>query len=455
MTDDLDRAIHTLMSDMRELSPEAPPFPGTHRIQTERPPRARVPGWGIAVAAAFLVIMIVGLPLLIAGGGETPASSPDSTSVATTTAPVSTTTQLLVPSDAARSVQLRSTTIYVEDGHIDLLFPDAGTRGLGWILHRQVDSGDWDGVAWLVSSPLGSERTAQWYAIDEPPAIEDLGVTGDGPDTVVLPPELPLGRYRICDTAGWIPCAEFDLETRVPVVGNAQTTIQYPADGMVVIDPQITISGTVPVGATLSVGGSAVTSTAGGGTDSAGSPLAYFEASVTLEPGDNVIEVVVTDEEVSTTTLHVRYLPDATEQFAFLKRISTTDIDVDFAEWLTGEEANEAARLDGAISPGEEVPNDFYIRNTDRDLRTLSLAPDVSVVLVTAATGPVSQVPLGLEDWVSLFKADGTPWDPEVESVPVFPPPHFDFFGASSVYGPYWLTIHDGIVVQIRQQYIP
>jgi len=39
-------------------------------------------------------------------------------------------------------------------------------------------------------------------------------------------------------------------------------------------------------------------------------------------------------------------------------------VDVDYLEMLTGEEAKAAAVEDGAISPGEDLPNDYYIRNS-------------------------------------------------------------------------------------------
>jgi hypothetical protein len=38
-------------------------------------------------------------------------------------------------------------------------------------------------------------------------------------------------------------------------------------------------------------------------------------------------------------------------------------IKVDYLEMLTGEEAKAAAVEDGAISPGEDLPNDYYVRN--------------------------------------------------------------------------------------------
>lgn len=42
---------------------------------------------------------------------------------------------------------------------------------------------------------------------------------------------------------------------------------------------------------------------------------------------------------------------------------SYRSIKVDYLEMLTGEEARAAAVEDGAISPGEDLPNDYYVRN--------------------------------------------------------------------------------------------
>jgi hypothetical protein len=39
------------------------------------------------------------------------------------------------------------------------------------------------------------------------------------------------------------------------------------------------------------------------------------------------------------------------------------NIKVDFLDMLTGEEAKAAAIEDGVISPGEDLPSDYYIRN--------------------------------------------------------------------------------------------
>ena len=103
---------------------------------------------------------------------------------------------------------------------------------------------------------------------------------------------------------------------------------------------------------------------------------------------------------------------------------------VDLAEFLTGEEAQEAAE-----DRGDEVTNDYYIVNDERRLRSVPVSDDVIVLYVPrGAAGP---------DLV-----DGT-WDAFVEAV--------SDDGESDIDGdaPWWITIEAGGIVQIEQQYLP
>jgi hypothetical protein len=109
----------------------------------------------------------------------------------------------------------------------------------------------------------------------------------------------------------------------------------------------------------------------------------------------------------------------------------------DLAEFLTGEEANEAAVEDGVISEGETVPNDYYIRNRNPMLRTLSLALDVSITVVNWENCCES-IPGELEPFVQAFSAKD--------------PPLGIYRGT---YSPYWLTVQGGRIVAIEEQYLP
>lgn len=54
------------------------------------------------------------------------------------------------------------------------------------------------------------------------------------------------------------------------------------------------------------------------------------------------------------------------------------------AEFLTGEEARAAVIEDGELTPGEELPNDFYLRDLDPTTVELPVASSVKVERVDA-----------------------------------------------------------------------
>jgi hypothetical protein len=134
---------------------------------------------------------------------------------------------------------------------------------------------------------------------------------------------------------------------------------------------------------------------------------------------------------------------NAVEQFGFIRDVDTRanppTLVFDQAEWLTGEAAQQAARADGAITDGEPVPNDYYMRNTTRDERVLKIAPDAEV---TATRCPVCRdgQPGNLQDFLDSFRRGGS----RTYSEP--------YRGSASQY---WLTIENGRVTGIDEQYRP
>lgn len=181
----------------------------------------------------------------------------------------------------------------------------------------------------------------------------------------------------------------------------------------------------------------------------------YFTVRAVLAPGWNTVTVTVTSNGArSSATFEARYEPEADVEFGFLEEVSDSEVVVDYAQWLTGEEAALAAYEDGWIDSVEEgVPNDYYIRNVNPRLRTHPLAEDVAVWLMTSVEGPVGAVEVSLDEWLALFD-DGVPWGEDHE-YPSFGPPHHGYLGAASIYAPYWLVLLDGEVIAIEQQYIP
>jgi hypothetical protein len=114
-------------------------------------------------------------------------------------------------------------------------------------------------------------------------------------------------------------------------------------------------------------------------------------------------------------------------------------LEFDEAEWLSGEAAQEAAEADGAIEPGQPVPNDYYARNHDKSTRTLEIAPEATVTAERCQLCRSGR-PGNLEDFLAAFSStDERTYDD-------------DYRGAASQY---WLTIEDDRVLAIDEQYRP
>ena len=131
--------------------------------------------------------------------------------------------------------------------------------------------------------------------------------------------------------------------------------------------------------------------------------------------------------------------------FGFIPRVDpeARTISFDRAEWLTGTEAQRAAEAAGAVETGESVPNDFFIRNPDKRVVVLRVAPRA----VVSAAEPVSALarsrcghstrcgetfPITVDEFFAAWSGDG--------------------LGAD---GKYWVAIRDGVVVAIDEQYTP
>ncbi len=127
---------------------------------------------------------------------------------------------------------------------------------------------------------------------------------------------------------------------------------------------------------------------------------------------------------------------DVRQHCAFVEAARTANgrlvLDLDYVLFLTGPEAEDAAEADGAEPP----PNDFYIVNDSTRLRTSPVSPDAPLtVVLDAAAGQVPEGrPMAQGDWAAALRG-----------------PHGDAYRST----PYWVTIIDGTITEIRQQYVP
>jgi hypothetical protein len=127
-------------------------------------------------------------------------------------------------------------------------------------------------------------------------------------------------------------------------------------------------------------------------------------------------------------------LPDG-RHFGHLAAVGATQqpprLVIDIARWFTDQAAIDAAIEDG-VTPWE---NGYYIRNEDPRWRIVEVDPAATVSLVVYPYGDIQDPrTVGLARFAELFEANE----------------HAAFRGF-----PYWITVRDGTVTAIEQQFIP
>jgi len=129
--------------------------------------------------------------------------------------------------------------------------------------------------------------------------------------------------------------------------------------------------------------------------------------------------------------------PSPAEHFGYIRRVSTAGpvatLAFDEAQFLTGDAARKAAEEDGADAPG-----DSYIRNRDKTTQTLRIANDAKI---TAKRCPLCRH--GRNGELDPFLASF------MKGRQTFADPY------RGKYSLYWLTIRDGEVAAIDEQYVP
>lgn len=136
----------------------------------------------------------------------------------------------------------------------------------------------------------------------------------------------------------------------------------------------------------------------------------------------------------------------AGEQFGFVTKADAAKRTITFdpAEWLDGEEGRLAAVEDGAIGPDEALSNDYYIRNPGARTRELELVPSATVHAAVPVTGLAVRRPTAC--------TDNSPCTSYSVSLPAF----FASFKEQRSGGlRFWLTIRNGEVVRLDEQYVP
>jgi hypothetical protein len=129
--------------------------------------------------------------------------------------------------------------------------------------------------------------------------------------------------------------------------------------------------------------------------------------------------------------------PGETVLFGYLKSLtkkgSSYELRFDPALFLSGETANVAAAEDGAVEPGEPVPNDYYVVDEGHRLLTYRVPADAKLTVV--ALGP-KNIPATIEALAKMVAGEqAAPWMP--------------------ISSGFWLRARIDTVLSLDQQYRP
>jgi hypothetical protein len=137
-------------------------------------------------------------------------------------------------------------------------------------------------------------------------------------------------------------------------------------------------------------------------------------------------------------------LPDNAErQIGYVKKVYAKSgkyyLDIDYVQWLSSDEAEQAMREDGECSKTGEcvVLNDYYIRNANPLIRTFEIAPDAAITMQTydmEATGQIQGQEITIGQFSQIFN---TNLKPNLKNVP------------------YIIEIENKLITKINEQYIP
>jgi hypothetical protein len=180
----------------------------------------------------------------------------------------------------------------------------------------------------------------------------------------------------------------------------------------------------------LSVSGVVVLLLAGcgdGDADPAATPVST--PAPTASPGPSATGSAPPSDATTAPDEEAAVIEDGTHP-AFVTEVDVAarTVTIDVVQFLTGQEAADAAEEDGEESP---PPNDYYIRNTSSRLRTLPVSDDATITVNTLSAAETGSSTEDLD--VDLDKLSS-----------------YDLEGAL-----FWVTAADEEVTGLAQQYLP
>jgi hypothetical protein len=185
-------------------------------------------------------------------------------------------------------------------------------------------------------------------------------------------------------------------------------------------------------------------------TTSTGVPLeettttgAIEESTTTTSPVEETTTTSAVEDTTTTTeklsTAETRLPNGRIKAMGFVDKVweegGKRYISIDYAEMLTGQAAIDAAAAAGDLAPGEDLPNDYYIRNTNPEKRQFEVAGNAALTTSTWQDGMDN--PITWAQFTSFWSA--TPPDDALHMPDV----------------PWWIERDGTTVVRIDEQYLP
>jgi hypothetical protein len=137
--------------------------------------------------------------------------------------------------------------------------------------------------------------------------------------------------------------------------------------------------------------------------------------------------------------------PSKIEIMGFIRHLDqeagSVYISFDQAEWFSGPQAEKAILEDGLCSDPEhgcEPPNGFYIRNQDDETVAFQVSDQVDILMQTLSHRPDGSYNSDERIDLDRFR----------QAVRCACTSHLRLV-------PYWITLENGVVVTIREQYVP
>ena len=127
------------------------------------------------------------------------------------------------------------------------------------------------------------------------------------------------------------------------------------------------------------------------------------------------------------------------EHFVFIRFVDAPAriVTFDLSQFFTGEEAQRAAEEDGAVAPGEPVPNDYYIRNQNTQLRDLPVKASLKIRIV---------------DWADCCDLIRGEFEPFASAFDLDADTSGRYHGPDS---PYFITVKNGFITEIEEVFLP